>query len=404
MTDGSWKGSRLTGSTGTEKKRHARIMWIVVLLVLIVGIYELTHYIWGSKPAPPAPPVVRVEAVVAKRMDVPIFIDGLGTVQALYTVTISPRVDGELIKVGFVEGQMVKRGDLLAQIDPRPYQAALDQAVAAKAKDVAQLANARRDLDRYVTLAPEEFTSKQTLDTQRALVEQLVAQIDSDQAAIDAARTQLDYATIRSPIDGRTGIRLTDPGNIVHEANSTGIVVVTQVQPISVVFTLPADALASIRKAMASGAVTVTAISRDGKTNLGNGVIGLIDNQIDQATGTMRLKSGFPNKDNLLWPGDYVNAKVQVQVRKNVLTIPNTAVQRGPNGAFAYVVKADATVEMRHLDLGEESGGVVVVEKGLQDGEQITTSNQYRLQDGAHVQIVAPAAAAAKTTQGEKTP
>jgi multidrug efflux system membrane fusion protein len=371
-------------------------MWIVVLLVLIVGIYELVHTIWGSKPAPPAPAAVRVEAAAAKRMDVPIFIDGLGTVQALYTVTISPRVDGELIKVGFVEGQMVKRGDLLAQIDPRPYQAALDQAVAAKAKDVAQLANARRDLERYVTLAPDEFTSKQTLDTQRALVDQLVAQIDSDQAAIDAARTQLDYATIKSPIDGRTGIRLTDPGNIVHEANATGIVVVTQVQPISVVFTLPADALAAIRKAMAAGAVTVTAISRDGKTNLGNGVIGLIDNQIDQTTGTMRLKSGFPNKDNLLWPGDYVNAKVQVQVRKNVLTIPGKAVQRGPDGVFAYVIKPDNTVEMRRLELGEESGGVIIVEKGLQEEEQVTTSNQYRLQPGAHIQVMTAAAGAAK--------
>ncbi len=255
-------------------------------------------------------------------------------------MTISPRVDGELLSLGFTEGQTVKPGDLLAQIDPRPYRAALDQAIAVKAKDAALLANARLDLQRYETLAPEELTSKQTLETQRALVAQDQAQVESDQAAIDNARTNLAYTTIRSPIQGRTGIRLTDPGNILHAANSTGIVVVTQVQPISVIFTLPADALYSVNRALASGAVAVTALSRDGKTLLGTGTVKLIDNQIDQTTGTIRLKGVFPNQDNKLWPGDFVNARVMVETRHDALTIPSAAIQRGPNGVFAYVVQA----------------------------------------------------------------
>jgi multidrug efflux system membrane fusion protein len=393
---------KLSHAMGGQNRTRV-VMIGLGLLLLIVLVFVGTMRKSGSAAAPASPAVVRVEAAKTARADVPIFVDGLGTVQALYTVTISPRVDGELMKVGFVEGQMVKPGDLLAQIDPRPYQAALDQAVAAKAKDVAQLANARRDLERYVDLAPEEFTSKQTLDTQRALVDQLVAQIAGDQAAIDSAKTQLDYATIRSPIAGRTGVRLTDPGNIVRANAGTGIVVVTQVQPISVVFTLPAEALQALIKAMASGPVSVTAVSRDGKTMLGTGIVGLIDNQIDQTTGTMRLKAGFPNKDNLLWPGDFVNARVQVQIRHNVITIPAAAVQRGPEGAFAYVIKPDSTVEMRRLELGEESGGAAIVETGLQAGEQVTTSNQYRLQPGARVQIVSAAATVTQVPRG-KTP
>lgn len=391
----------MTAVARTPKKRPTVTVVIVVLLTLIV-VYALVRIFGPSKQANAAPQKIRVETATAKRMDVPVMLDGLGTVQALYTVTVSPRVDGELVNVGFVEGQMVKRGDMLALIDPRPYQAAYDQAVAAKAKDVAQLANARRDLERYIELAPEEFTSKQTLDTQRALVAQLQAQIDSDQAAIDGAKTQLEYATIRSPIAGRTGIRMTDPGNILHAANATPIVVVTQVQPISVVFTLPAENLQAVKSAMAAGPMTVAAISRDGKTQLGNGTVGLIDNQIDQTTGTMKLKASFPNLDNKLWPGDFINARVLVQVRRGVLTIPDAAIQRGPGGQYAYFVKPDSTVEMRPLELGEESGGVTIVEKGLQEGDAVTTSNQYRLQSGANVQVVAPAAAAKVAAENRK--
>ena len=344
--------------------------------------------------------VVRVEAAEAKRVDLPVYVNGLGTVQANYTVTVGPRVDGELMKVNFVEGQTVNAGDLLAIIDQRPYQAALDQAKATKQKDMAQLANAKVDLERYVDLAPEEFTSKQTLDTQRALVAQVEAQIAADQAVIDNAKTQLDYTTIRSPIQGRTGIRLVDPGNIVHAAGTAGIVVVTQVQPISVIFTLPAESLQSVLKAMSSAKLSVESISRDGKTDLGSGVIGLVDNQIDQTTGTIRIKASFPNKENKLWPGDYVNARVLLQTRKNVITIPAAAVQRGPDGVFAYVIKADSTVEVRPLVLGEDTNGVTIVEKGLQAGERVTTNNQYRLQPNAHVQILTAQNGAPKAAAG----
>ncbi|HEX4586064.1 MAG TPA: efflux RND transporter periplasmic adaptor subunit [Burkholderiaceae bacterium] len=401
-------GGRLSSLAGSivRAARRPRVALIGagLIAVLIMAVYGAADSPRQSaSTAPASPQAISVETAVAARGDVPVFFEGLGTVQAFYTVTISPRVDGQLMKLGFVEGQMVKPGDLLAQIDPRPFQAALDQAIATKAKDVAQLANARRDLERYITLAPEEFTSEQTLETQRALVAQLEAQVVGDQAMIDNARTQLDYTTIRSPIQGRTGIRLTDPGNIVHAATATGIVVVTQMQPISVIFTLPADGLSAVRTAMALAPLQVTAISRDGKNPLGSGTVGLIDNEIDQTTGTMRLKATFPNQDGRLWPGDFVNARVLLQTRRNALTIPSTAVQRGPDGVYAYVVKPDSTVEMRPLQVAEESAGITVIEKGLQDGERVTTSNQYRLQPGTRVQVV-QASAASPAVAGKAAP
>ena len=380
------------------------LIGVALVLLLIVAVYGAADAPKRSAAAAGgAGQPVRVETALATRGDVPVYLEGLGTVQAFYTVTITPRVDGELMKLGFVEGQMVKPGDLLAQIDPRPFQAALDQAQAAKAKDAAQLANARRDLERYVSLAPEEFTSEQTLETQRALVAQLEAQVAGDQAAIDNARTQLDYTAIRSPIQGRTGIRLTDPGNILHATPATGIVVVTQVQPIAVIFTLPADALQAVNAAMGSGPVAVTAVSRDGKNVLGTGTVKLIDNQIDQTTGTMRLKAVFPNQDGKLWPGDFVNARVLVQTRHAALTIPSAAVQRGPSGVFAYVVTPDATVQMRPLQIGGESGALTIVEQGLEAGDRVTTNNQYRLQAGAHVSRV-EAAPASPAGGGKATP
>lgn len=340
----------------------------------------------SSTAAPPKPPqAITVDTAVATQADVPVYFGGLGTVQAFYTATVSPRVDGELIKVGFTEGQMVKKGDLLAQIDPRPYQAAYDQAVATKEKDEAQLANSKVDLDRYVMLAPQNFTSKQTLDTQKALVAQLTAQVKVDQALIDSAKTQLDYTTITSPIQGRTGIRLVDPGNNLHASSTAGIVVVTEVQPISVIFTLPEEDLGDINAGMAAAPLSVTAMSRDDKTVLGSGTLMLVDNQIDQTTGTIRLKASFPNAENKLWPGEFVNTRVLVQTRHNALTIPTTAIQRGPSGVFAYVVKPDSTVEVRPLQVAEDTGGMTVITGGLSAGERVTTSNEYRLQPGAHV-------------------
>lgn len=335
---------------------------------------------------------IAVETATAGRSDVPIYLEGLGTVQAFYTVTVTARVDGELQKVGFVEGQTVNKGDLIGQIDARPFQAALGQAVAVHAKDVAQLASARSDLDRYEILAPQNLASKQTLDAQHALVAQLEAQIKGDQANIDNARTQLSYTTITSPIQGRTGIRRVDPGNNVHAADTNGIVVVTQVQPISCIFTLPEEALPALNAALQAGPVAVTAVSRDGKSELDRGTIALVDNQIDQSTGTIRVKATFPNPHDALWPGEFINARVLVRTDHNVLTVPSNAIQRGPAGMFTYVVKADSTVEARPLKVGDESGALTVITGGLKDGEQVVVSNQYRLQPGTRIRSTAPAA------------
>jgi membrane fusion protein, multidrug efflux system len=333
---------------------------------------------------------ISVETALASRSDVPVYLEGLGTVQAFYTVTVTARVDGELQKVGFVEGQTVKKGDLIAQIDPRPFKAALDQAVATHAKDVAQLASAKADLARYELLAPQNLTSKQTLDAQHALVAQLEAQIKGDQANIDNARTQLSYTTITSPIQGKTGIRRVDPGNNVHATDTNGIVVVTQVQPIACIFTLPEEDLPTLNKALEAGSVTVAAVSRDGKTDLDQGTIALVDNQIDQSTGTIRVKATFPNPHNALWPGEFINARVLVRTEHNALTVPSAAIQRGPNGMFAYVVKADSTVEARLLKVGNENNDLTVITDGLKDGEQVVLSNQYRLAPGERVRSVGP--------------
>jgi membrane fusion protein, multidrug efflux system len=363
----------------------------IVLLTLLVLVWRGLH-----KPAAAAtqktPQTVAVDTVAAALADVPIYLQGLGTVQAFYTVTVTARVDGELQKVAFTEGQTVHKGDLLAQIDPRPNQAAYEQSVATKVKDEAQLKNAKLDLERYTQLQPQDLASKQTVDTQRALVDQLIAQLKVDQAVIDNARTQLDYTRIVSPINGRTGIRLIDPGNIVHAAATTGIVVVTQIQPISVVFTLPEEELGTVGQALAAGPVKVTTLSRDGGAELDEGTLSLIDNQIDQTTGTARFKATFDNTRNTLWPGQYVDARVLVRIDRGVLTIPDAAVQLGPDGPFTYVVKQDATVEVRPLHVSEGSNGLTIVTRGLTAGERVVTSNQYRLQPGVHVRSAQAAA------------
>jgi multidrug efflux system membrane fusion protein len=357
---------------------------LALAVLLVIAWRTFIHK--PSKAAPhAAAPAIAVDTAAANRTDVPVYLEGLGTVQALYTVTVTARIDGELQKIAFTEGQTVRKGDLLAQIDPRPNQAAYEQAVATKAKDAAQLANSKRDLDRYTLLQPENLASKQTVDTARAAVDQLTAQVQFDQALIDNARTQLEYTRITSPIDGRTGIRLIDPGNIVHAAGTTGIVMVTQVQPISVIFTLPEEELSAIGAALAAGPVPVTTLSRDKQSELDQGTLTLIDNLIDQTTGTTKLKATFNNARNTLWPGQYVNARVLVRTERNALTVPSSAVQLGPNGPFTYVVKSDSTVEMRPLTIGAESGGMTVIKSGLALNERVVTSNQYRLQPGVLV-------------------
>jgi membrane fusion protein, multidrug efflux system len=382
-------------------RKHAWI-GVIALAALVWLAWRAVVHVPADAATRTAPPAIAVDTAAVTHADVPIYLSGLGTVQAYYTVTVTARVDGELQKIAFTEGQSVHKGDLLAQIDPRPNQAAYEQALATKARDAAQLANAKRDLERYTILQPQDLASKQTVDTQHAMVDQLGAQIQVDQAVIDNARTQLDYTRITSPIDGRTGIRLVDPGNIVHAAATTGIVVVTQVQPISVIFTLPEEDLVQVIAALAVGTVNVTTVSRGGGQVLDEGTLSLVDNEIDQTTGTAKLKATFGNPRNTLWPGQFVNARVLVRTERNVLTLPTAAVQLGPNGPFTYVVKADSTVEVRPLKIGEESAGLTIVNSGLALNERVVTSNQYRLQAGVHVRAATAAAAeagaAAKTS------
>jgi multidrug efflux system membrane fusion protein len=320
--------------------------------------------------------------------DVPLYLNGIGTIQAYNTVTVHSRVDGELVNVAFHEGQDVKKGDLLAQIDPRPEQAAVDIALANLAKDQAMLTNSRRDLDRYQETAAKGYSSRQQLDTQTSTASSAAATVQADNAAIENARVQLGYTTITAPLDGVTGIRLVDQGNIVHAADTTGLVVITQIQPISALFTLPQDDLARVAAAKADGPLAVTALAGDGATELGQGMLELIDNQIDQTTGTIRLKATFPNDKRTLWPGQFVNIRLRVGTVRGGVTVASRVVQRGPNGSFAFVVRPDNTVELRPVETGPEDRGQILVAKGLTPGERVVVEGQFRLQPGVKVQIL----------------
>lgn len=376
--------------------REPRLLAAGVALIVIAVLAWHWVAAWLRPPPVKKPAPVAVDVALVQRADVPVSLEGLGTVQAFYTVTVTARVDGQIEKVAFREGQHVKKGDLLVQIDPRPYQAALGVAVATRDKDKALLANAHRDLERYEELAPEDLASKQTVDTQRALIAQLTAQVKGDEAAMDNARTQLAYTTITSPIEGRTGIRLVDPGNIVHASDTAGMVVVTQLEPIAVMLSLPEESFSELSAALKRGPVEATALSRDDQEVLDTGTVELIDNQIDQATGTIRVKAILPNRQQQLWPGQFVNLRVQTQIRSQVLTIPAAALERGPDGTFTYVVQPDSTVAAAPITVGEQSGDIVVVEKGVSTGQQVVTSNQYRLQPGTLVRTNAPEAARAQ--------
>jgi multidrug efflux system membrane fusion protein len=340
--------------------------------------------------APASPPGVPVQIEATKRADVPVVLRNIGSVQAFQAVLIRARVDGTLDKVLFNEGQDVKAGEVIAQIDPRPYAATLAQAVAKKAADEANLANAQRDLARYSSLANSSFASRQQVDTQNAMVAQIQANIKGDDATIDAAKLNLQFTSITSPIDGRTGLRLVDQGNLIHATDATGIVTITQIHPISVIFTLPQDNLPQIQTAMAQGKLTVAAFTADDKTLLGSGERTTTDNTIDQTTGTIRLKAVFPNKDNRLWPGQFVNARLTIGTLKNALTIPSVAVQRGPSGLYVYLVKPDSTVAVQPVDVTQDDGQIAVIAKGLDDGVQVVTSGQSRLQNGTRIAPMAP--------------
>jgi membrane fusion protein, multidrug efflux system len=359
---------------------------------LAVGGIGLAAWHWLGEPAaaqipPPAPAAIPVQAAMASKGDLPIYETGLGNVQAFNTVTVKVRVDGELQKVDFNEGQMVKAGDLLAQIDPRPFQAALDEAIAKEAQDQAQLRNTQLNLQRDSNLVMHQFATQQTVDNEKAAVAELEAAIKGDDAAIENARVQLGYTTITAPIAGRTGIRLVDQGNIVHATDTTGIVVVAPLQPISVIFTLPEDDLSAIADAQAKGPVTVTALNRDDKSELDQGTLALVDNEIDQTTGTIRLKATFPNPHNRLWPGQFINIRVLLRTDRDVLTVPSGAIQRGPSALYVYRVDPDDTVEVQPVEVGPFGDHVAVVTAGLDAGDRVVTAGQYRLQAGARVTI-----------------
>ncbi|HET9019047.1 MAG TPA: efflux RND transporter periplasmic adaptor subunit [Acetobacteraceae bacterium] len=352
-----------------------RLSWLPLALLLVLPV------------AARAQPAVPVQAAEAKRQDVPVVLRNIGAVQAFYSVLVRARVDGTLDRVFFTEGQEVKAGDPIALIDPRPYQAALDAAVAKKAADEAMLANARADLTRYANLARKDFASRQQVDTQQATVAQMQATIAGDDAAIETARLNLQFCHITSPITGRTGLRLVDPGNLIHASDAQGIVTITQLHPIAVVFTLPQDDLPQVQAAMARGAATVLAYTGDDHTDLARGRLMTIDNQIDQSTGTIKLKAEFANPDNRLWPGLFVNAHLQVDVLKGVVTVPSTALQRGPNGLYVYRVKSDATVAMQPVKVTQDDGEAAVIADGVAAGETVVVNGQLRLQNGSHVAV-----------------
>jgi multidrug efflux system membrane fusion protein len=342
------------------------------------------------------PDLIPVVVAPAGSRDVPIYLDGLGTAQASANVTVKPQVDGALLEVRFTEGQNVNAGDVLAKIDPRLYQATLDQVSAKKAQDEATLANARVDAARYAKLAATAYTSAQQADTSRALVAQLTAQVAADQAQIDNARTQLGYTTIVAPISGRAGIRLVDAGNIVHASDPTGLVVLATLKPISVLFTLPQQALPAIAAAIQAGPVTVLALPQNNaptteRTVLDRGTLTVLDNQVDPATGTIKLKASFPNDDLKLWPGAFVTVRLQARVWQNATVVPPVALQRGPRGTFVYVV-TDAGVALRRpVTVGHEELALAVIAEGLKPGERVVIDGAARLSDGSKVVAVAPA-------------
>jgi membrane fusion protein, multidrug efflux system len=363
-----------------------RFVWAagiaVVIMAAAIGLWR-----W-AQPAPRTasqPPAVPVTVAMAARRDVPILLQGLGTVQASNTIAIRSQIDGKLTSVDFVEGQEVHKGDTLAVIDPRALRAALDQVVAKKAQDQAQLIAVEKDMERFKTLMLKNAETQQNVDLQQAKVDQVKATIDADLGAIESAQTQLSYTTITAPIDGRVGFRQVDVGNIIHANDQNPLTVLTQIRPVVATFTLPQKDLAQVRAAMLRGPVPVLAFDQDNIQELAAGELLLVDNQIDQTTSTIRLKARFANTDDQLWPGEFVHLRVQVDTRKGAVTIPPVALQRGPQGFFAWVIKADNTAEQRPIAASQVNDEVAIVTKGLSPDERVVVNGQYRLQAGSRV-------------------
>ena len=396
----------------TEKRRSLRGVWVVILVLLLAAAGAAVFFLVpsdaqqrpvgrrGIDPTRPTP----VVAAAARTGEVNVYLSGLGTVTPLKTVTVRSRVDGELVRVLFKEGQAVKEGELLAEVDPRPYQAQLAQSEGQMARDQALLANARIDLERYRTLYAQDSIAKQQVDTQEALVRQYEGTVKFDQGQIDNARLQVTYSRIIAPISGRLGLRLVDAGNIVRSGDANGLVVITQLQPVSVVFTIPQDSLSGLVQRVRSGEkLPVEAYDREQKNKLASGILASVDNQIDPATGTIKLKAQFPNEDASLFPNQFVNVRMLLDTRREATLVPNAAVVRGGQGTFVYVIKEDRTVELRKVSVGTAEGDNLSIESGLKPGELVVVEGSDRLRDGAKVEIpdAASRAAAAEGKSGK---
>ncbi len=375
------------------KSRRRSWRGTAIVLVLVAAASALVYYLAGSPRQQPHSRFaantgpVPVLAASASYANVPVYLDAVGTVRALNTVTVRPQVDGKLIAMKFKEGQDVRRGDVLAEIDPTIYQATYDQAVAKKAQDEAQLANAKNDLTRYQQLAATNAINRQQLDTQRALVAQLTAQIASDQAAIEGAQAMLGYTKIVAPIDGRTGLRQVDEGNIVHASDANSIVVITQIKPIAVLFNLPQQNLDAVNQAFAKGPLPVDVLREDTSGPVDRGRLTVIDNQVDPSTGTVKLKAEFPNDDLRLWPGQFVNVRMLIDTLEHVVTVPTAAVQRGPNGTFVYAIGPDEIAAVRPVKVQKQDENVTVLASGVTPPERVVTTGFARLTDGAKVTL-----------------
>jgi membrane fusion protein, multidrug efflux system len=369
-----------------------RVVILTALLVLAGGAGLTAWQVLRAgdpPPPPPAPPAaIPVLAGTVTSHDVPIYLDGVGTVIAYNNVLVRSQITGQITQVTFTQGQTVHAGDLLAQIDPRPFQAQLDQAIANRDRDQAQLGNAQANLNRYVPLQQKGYATSQLVDTQKAQVSQLEAMVKSDEAIIENAQVNLGYTRLTAPIDGVTGIRQVDVGNIIHPTDPNGLVDVTQIQPISVIFTLPEENFVKIQQQMAKGPLTVMAYSQDGRTQLDEGKLNLIDNQIIQTTGTIRLRAEFPNTKRNLWPGELIDARLLLDTRHDGLTIAASALQQGQNGSYVYAIDGDGNVQMRPVQVAQISAGQALIDSGLAANESVVTDGQYKLQPGAHVQVL----------------
>ena len=393
-----------------SRRRGRLLVWTLAAIVVAVTVGSFWY-----KPAPkPDAAAARRDAAIpvlvaaAATTDVPVWLDGLGTVQAYNSVIVRPQVDGKLVEIKFREGQDVKAGDVLARIDPVTFQASVDQATAKQAQDQAQLANAKLDFARYQKLAATAYSSAQQSDTARALVAQQEAQVHQDQAQIDTARAQLGYTTIVAPIDGRVGIRQVDAGNIVHQADATGIVTITTLRPISVIFTLPQQNLPAVAGAIRDGTPVVQARNQGAAgaapVLLDTGTLAVLDNQVDPTTGTIKLKATFPNPDLKLWPGGFVQIRLLVATEHGATTVPPAAVQRGPRGSYLYVIGADDKALRRDITVGYEDGATSIITAGLQPGERVVIDGASRLTEGAKARIADPLPSNSSTSRQPAAP